>query len=136
MQFRAGDFWLEDAPPSGRPVEVDSDQIATLIENNQCSTAREIANIFTKSIKLLVKMKNVSYFTEKKHRDFLANPIHHAQGSRYLATLQDPRALSAEMRQVSGAGKPGCSGGGGLMRALLRSRLECAKLDQEFDLAN
>ena len=29
----------------------------------------------SKSIKLLVKMKNVSYFTEKKHVDFLANPI-------------------------------------------------------------
>ena len=67
MQFRAGDLWLEDAPQSGRPVEVDSDQIATLIENNRCSTAREIANIFTKSIKLLVKMKNVSFILLKKN---------------------------------------------------------------------
>ena len=35
-QFRAGDLSLEDAPLSGRQMEVDSDQINTLIENNQC----------------------------------------------------------------------------------------------------
>ena len=33
-KFRAGDFSLDDAPWSGRPVEVDSDQIETLIENS------------------------------------------------------------------------------------------------------
>ena len=44
-KFRAGDFLLDDAPRSGRPVEVDSDQIKTLTENNQCYTTREIANI-------------------------------------------------------------------------------------------
>ena len=42
--FRAGDFSLDDAPQSGRPVEVDSDQIKILIENNQSYTTREIAN--------------------------------------------------------------------------------------------
>ena len=31
-KFLAGDFLLDDAPWSGRPVEVDSDQIETLIE--------------------------------------------------------------------------------------------------------
>ena len=35
-KFHAGDFSLDDAPWSGRAVEVDSDQIKTLIENNQC----------------------------------------------------------------------------------------------------
>ena len=35
----------DDAPQSGRPVEVDSDQIKILIENNQHYTTREIANI-------------------------------------------------------------------------------------------
>ena len=30
----AGDFLLDSAPQLGRPVEVDSDQIKTLIENN------------------------------------------------------------------------------------------------------
>ena len=35
---RAGDFSLDDAPRSGGPAHVDSDQIETLIENNQRST--------------------------------------------------------------------------------------------------
>ena len=35
-KFRAGDFSLDNAPQSGRPVEVDSGQIETLIKNNQC----------------------------------------------------------------------------------------------------
>ena len=35
VKFCAGDFSLDDAPWSGRPVEVDRDQIETLIENNQ-----------------------------------------------------------------------------------------------------
>ena len=38
MKFHAGDFLLDDAPQLGRPVEVDSDQIETLIENNQHDT--------------------------------------------------------------------------------------------------
>ena len=37
---------MDVAPWSGRPVEVDSDQIETLIENNQCYSTREIADIF------------------------------------------------------------------------------------------
>ena len=44
-KFCAGDFSLDAAPQSGRPVEVDSDQIEILIENNQCYTTREIADI-------------------------------------------------------------------------------------------
>ena len=36
---------LDDAPWSSKPVEVDSSQIETLIENNQCYTTQEIANI-------------------------------------------------------------------------------------------
>ena len=44
-KFRAGDFSLDDAPRSGRLAEVDSDQIKTLIENNQRYTTREIAHI-------------------------------------------------------------------------------------------
>ena len=34
-KFCAGDFLLDGAPQLGRPAEVDSDQIETLIENNQ-----------------------------------------------------------------------------------------------------
>ena len=77
-RFRAGDFSLDDAPRSGRPVEVDSNQIETLIENNPCSTTWEIVDILkiSKSIKLLVKMKNASFLLWKKnHMDFLANPV-------------------------------------------------------------
>ena len=44
-KFCAGNFSLDDAPLSGRPVEVDSDQIETIIENNQCYTTWEIADI-------------------------------------------------------------------------------------------
>lgn len=33
-RFRARNFDLDDAPRSGRPVEVDNDQIKTLIEKN------------------------------------------------------------------------------------------------------
>ena len=68
VKFHAGDFSLEDAPWSGRPVEVDSNQIETFIENNQCYTTGEIAGILkiSKSIKLLVKMKDVSFILWKK----------------------------------------------------------------------
>ena len=76
-KFHAGDFSLDNTSRSGRPVEIDSDQIETLIENSQCSTIQEIADILkiSKSIKLLVKMKNVSFILWKKcHTGFLANP--------------------------------------------------------------
>ena len=68
VKFRAGDFSLDDAPWSGGPIEVDRDQIETLIENNQCSTTWEIAAILkiSKSIKLLAKMINVSFILWKK----------------------------------------------------------------------
>ena len=44
-KFCAGDCSLDDVLRSSRPVEVDSDQIETFIENNQCYTTREVANI-------------------------------------------------------------------------------------------
>ena len=70
-KFCAGDFFL-DAPWSGRPAEVNSNQINTLIENNQHSTMQEIAHILKifKSIKLLVKMKNMSFTFWKPYRLF------------------------------------------------------------------
>ena len=60
MKFHAGDFSRDDAPQLGRPVEVDSNQTKTLIENNQHYTSRERANILkiSKSVKLLVKLKD------------------------------------------------------------------------------
>ena len=42
-RFRSGDFDLKNAPRSGRPTEVDNDEIKTMIKNNRCSTTREIA---------------------------------------------------------------------------------------------
>ena len=68
VKFRAGDFLLEDASWLGRPVEVDSDQIEALIENNQHYATQESTDILkiSKSIKLLVQMKNVSFILWKK----------------------------------------------------------------------
>ena len=68
VKFHAGDFSLDNTPRSGRPVEVDSHQLKTLTENNQPFTMGEIANILkiSKSMKLLVKMKNVPLILQKK----------------------------------------------------------------------
>ena len=57
VKFCAGDFSMDDAPWSNRPVEVDTDQMETLIESNQCYVMWEIADMLkiSKSIKLLVK---------------------------------------------------------------------------------
>ena len=69
VKFLAGDFSLDDAPWLGRPIEVDSDQIETLIENNQLSTSQEIADILKipKINKVIGENeKCVFYFTKKK----------------------------------------------------------------------
>ena len=41
-RFCSGDFHLKGAPRSGRPAEVDDEQIKVMIENNWRSTTREI----------------------------------------------------------------------------------------------
>ena len=71
MKFHAGDFLLDVAPWSGRPVEVDSEQKETLIEHNQYYTMQDIADILkiSKSIKLLVKVKNMSFILQEKKTD-------------------------------------------------------------------
>ena len=68
VKFHAGDFSLDNAPWLNRPVEVDSDQIKTLIENNQSYSMQEIADILkiSKSIKLLMKIKNMSFTSWEK----------------------------------------------------------------------
>ena len=53
-KFGAGGFLLDDAPQSGRLVTVDSNQIKTLIQ------IVDILKI-SKSVRLLVKMKNMSF---------------------------------------------------------------------------
>ena len=67
---------MDNAPWLGRPVEVDSDQTETLNENNQHSTTREVADILkiSKSIKLLVNMKNVSLILQKKLNRLFGQP--------------------------------------------------------------
>ena len=42
-RFCSGDFYLKDALRSGRPTDVDDDKKTAMIENNQRSTSREIA---------------------------------------------------------------------------------------------
>ena len=67
-KFHAADFSLDDVLQLGRPVEVESNQIETPIEDSQCYTTQEIADTLkiSKSVKLLVKMKKcVFYFMEK-----------------------------------------------------------------------
>ena len=61
---------------SGRPVEVDSDQIETLTENNQHYTMWEIVDILktSKSVKFLVKMKNVYFILQKKLNGLFGQP--------------------------------------------------------------
>ena len=67
-KFPGEEFSMDDASRLGRLVEVDGDQIQTLIENNQHYVTQETASILktSKSIKLLVKMKNVSFILRKK----------------------------------------------------------------------
>ena len=81
MKFH-GDFSLDNGPQLGRPVEVDSDQIETSIENSQHYTTWEIANILKiyKSITLLVKMKNVPFILWKTKQTFW--PTQYKQTSR------------------------------------------------------
>ena len=68
-KFYAGDFSLDDAPWAGGPIEVDSDQIETLIENSQPISlyyTGDSRHEIPKSITLLAKMKNVSFILWKK----------------------------------------------------------------------
>ena len=65
--FCAADFSMDNAPEVGRPVEVHSNQIKTLTENNQCYTTQEIAEILkiSKSTVIRENEKCVFYFMEK-----------------------------------------------------------------------
>ena len=77
VKFHAGDFSLDDAPQSDRPVETDGDQIETLIENNQHSTTRERADILKTSNSMKLFSENekcVFYFMEKTKQTFWPAP--------------------------------------------------------------
>lgn len=45
-RFRSGEFSLEDAPRSGRPSEIESDEIMAMITNDRHLTTQEIADRF------------------------------------------------------------------------------------------
>ena len=72
VKFRAGDFLLDDAPQSSRAVEGDSEQMETLIENNQCFTMREIATYpkYPNNKVIGESEKCVFHFVEKISRLF------------------------------------------------------------------
>ena len=75
-KFHPGDSSLDNGPQSGRPVGVDNNQVETLIENSQHYTIQEIANILriSKSMKLLVKVKNLPLFHKITIRTFWPPP--------------------------------------------------------------
>ena len=75
-EFRAGAFSVDGAMAT-RLVGVSGNKIKTLIENNQCYSTGEIADILkiSKSMKLLVKMQSVSFTLWKKLNELLANSI-------------------------------------------------------------
>ena len=86
---------LDDAPHLGRPVEADSDQTETLIENNQHYTLQEVADILKifKSIKVIGENENcVFYFTEKT-KWALSNPA------------PNPGEVREQLHCVDGKGK-------------------------------
>ena len=55
-KFHAGDFSLDDAPQSGRPVEVDSNQIETLTENNQLKLSKSSTKIICTSLVMFIAL--------------------------------------------------------------------------------
>ncbi|EZA53808.1 Histone-lysine N-methyltransferase SETMAR [Ooceraea biroi] len=42
-KFRSGDFDVNDAPRSGRPIEIDSSNVKAIIDKNPSQSVREIA---------------------------------------------------------------------------------------------
>ena len=86
VKFRVH-FSQDNAPLLGRPIEVYSDQIETLTEDNQCYIMRETADTLkiSKSIKLLVKMKNVFYFTKKTIQTLWLAQIHTKQSHLHVS---------------------------------------------------
>ena len=77
-EFRAGDSLLDDAPRLDRPVEVDSDQIQTLTENNQHYTMWEVADILKNYLnKVIGENEKCVLFCRKKTHKTLGQPSRH-----------------------------------------------------------
>ena len=73
-KFCARDFSLDDTPWSGRPVEVDSDQIETLRTLNTIPYRREPTYSKCPNQQLLVIMQNVSFNLHKKPYGLFSQP--------------------------------------------------------------
>ena len=99
-------FSLDNAPQSGRPVEVDSNQIKTLTENYQHPTIQEITDILkiSQPMKLLVRMKNASFVLWKKTQTFWPTQYAHEWSGL---------AVSTPLQNLL-CGKPGFPGTGRL----------------------
>ena len=67
-EFLCSHFNIEDGRKYATFWNIESDQTETLIENNECYSMWEIADVLkiSKSIKLLVKMKNGSFILQEK----------------------------------------------------------------------
>ena len=79
MRFRAGDSLLDNAPWLGRTVEVDSNQIETLIKQStfyHVGDSRHAQNIQIN--KVIGEHEKRVLFYGKNRTDFLANPIYFA----------------------------------------------------------
>ena len=73
-RFRSGDFDLKDAPRSGRPTKVDDDKIKAMLENNQRSTTREIAETLNISHTRVGRhLKQLGYVNKRNRSIFKAN---------------------------------------------------------------
>ena len=79
VKFYAGDFWLDDAPWSGRQIEIDSGQIQALIEDNQWMLYHMGDSQYVKNIqinKVIGENEECVFCSrDKNHTDLLANPI-------------------------------------------------------------
>ena len=71
-KFRAGDFSLDSAPQSSRPVEADRDQIETLTENDQRYNVGDSWYTHKTQINKVIgeNEKCDSHFMEKKYELF------------------------------------------------------------------
>ena len=100
VKFHAGDFLLDDAPWSGRPVEIDSDQIKTLIENDQHSTTQDIANCGEQN------QKQMTLVWSRQHKVYKTKWSHSCQPRRlpdsYDTLVQEGNYLSQSRHNWQG----------------------------------
>ena len=92
-KFHPGDFSLDDAPWSGRPVEVDSDQVETLTE--QSTIYHTQGSQHTQNIQInnfTGEIENRAFYFTEKTTDFLDNLIllHHARPSACAPRVNHP----------------------------------------------